>query len=378
MVRQITPLKISPLTSSPLSKKKIYIPGQGHVVKVKGIYCENTWRQPAIVPKDIDANPFIEHLHLALGSMVKVEYLLDLLAFKYQNPIAPKPHAVVYLYHPEGGNGKTVFATTLRHVFGETAVNTASERKLMSGSKVQLWQRTWLIAEEANVARGSDIYDIIKTYSGQDEIEDDTKHAHFATYKIHANLIMLSNRSPSFLEPHDRRFFVSEWHIKMPLEEKKIYFSDYINWLQNEDGYAAIAYLLANRKVNRNMHASVPITPEKEAAMSLGQDACVRSIVDFLEDSGDTRLFTEEIFNEIFENYDIKQNQRKHKLTDAGLRQLEGRLCVGSLRERFWYRQQDKIESKKGIGTIIKYTDPLGNIRIKSAEEAIAKKEIFF
>ena len=337
----------------PIAKQPRYAPKQPKVLAKKGIYFRNLWKPPTIAPDPTaSAKPFTDHLLEALGDQSKVDFFLDLMAYRYQFPEKPKPHSVCYFYHAQGGNGKSLLGATLQEVFGESAVRIASEAKMNSGSKVQLWTTTLLVAEEANVTRGSDIYDTIKTYSGSDRIYDDIKHNHFSEYEIPASLIMLSNRPPSFLEPHDSRFFVSEWVIKMEEEDKKEYFKSYVAWLES-GGYAAIAGLLASRDVSaRDMYAPVPLTDEKLMAMSVGQDDCVRDIRDFLEDNPTALAFTEEDFKEIFEKHGVVRGA-KHKLVEAGLVRHDKRLKVGKSYRYPLIRQGHKVGSIKGHGTVV-------------------------
>jgi hypothetical protein len=346
----------------PLTKGKVYRPKLERVLCREGLYFENTWVDDGASPSDDSAAPFEEHLMLALKDQFKVDYLLDLLAYKYQNPYKPKPHAVVYFYHAEGGNGKSVFAETLETVFGSSAVTIASEKKMNSGSKVMLWAKTLLIAEEADVGRGSDIYDTIKTYSGQGTIDDDTKHQHFKKYDIPANLFMMSNRAPTFVEPNDRRFFIAEWKLDMEAEAKASYFTSYIKWLKEEGGFEAIAGLFSRREVTRDMYAPVPMTEEKKSAMSLAQDECVQEIVDFLDDNQDSRVFRQSHFKEIFDNHLVKPNQRKHKLLEAGLKRHHSRVQVGGEKITPWIRQNDRIEGVKGKGTTVSYEGKISPI----------------
>jgi len=338
----------------PLAKSKVYQPLKDRVICEKGLWFENTWIEDGAKRSNHSCTPFEEHLKLALKDQEKVDYLLDLLAFKYQKPDQPKPHAVVYLYHAEGGNGKSVFAETLKKVFGDSAVTIASESKMNSGSKVMLWAKTLLIAEEAAVGRGSDIYDTIKTYSGQGSIDDDTKHQHFKRYEIPANLFMMSNRAPTFVEPHDRRFFIAEWAIDMEEAAKADYFTQYVKWLTT-GGYEAIAGLLARRIVSRDMYAPVPMTDEKRSAMCLAQDECVQEIMDLLEDKPEKRAFPQDSFKEIFEKHQIKKAQEKHKLLAAGLKCHDERVKAGDKKITPWLRQGDSIKSTKGVGTFVVY-----------------------
>jgi hypothetical protein len=221
-------------------------------------------------------------------------------------------------------------------------------------SQAELWERTWLIAEEAHVRPSTSLYDTIKHFGSENETDADAKHKGFSTWKIPANLIMLSNRAPEFLEPHDRRFFVSEWKLEMTTASKEAYFTDYLDWLEN-GGYEAIAWLLKTREVKRDLHAHAPLTEEKKSAMFVGEDACVCALKDFLEDKSKYRVFDEASFKSILDNHGFKPSQYKVKLVEAGLTQHPSRLELGGDRFRPWYRSCDKFSAVKGQGTTISF-----------------------
>jgi Family of unknown function (DUF5906) len=338
----------------PLSTATVYIPNGQPVVTQNEKYFLNSWTLPTVSPKESDASMFVNHLTKALGSADKVDFLLDLLAYRYQKPLAPKPPVVCYFYHQSQGNGKSIFSKTLQMVFGKSALKSVQGSRLTSMSQAELWERTWLVAEEAHVRPSTSLYDTIKHFGSENETDADAKHKGFSTWKIPANLIMLSNRAPEFLEPHDRRFFVCEWKLEMSTTAKETYFSGYIDWLEN-GGYQAIAWLLKSRVVKRDLHAHAPMTEEKQAAMFIGEDACVCALKDFLEDNSKYRVFDEASFKSILDDYGIKPVQHKVKLVEAGLIQHPNRLVLGVDRVRPWYRSCDKLSALKGHGTTISF-----------------------
>jgi Family of unknown function (DUF5906) len=276
------------------------------------------------------------------------------MAYRYQKPLAPKPPVVCYFYHSSQGNGKSLFSKTLQMVFGKSALKSVQGSSLKSMSQAELWERTWLVAEEAHVRPSTSLYDTIKHFGSENETDADAKHKGFSTWKIPANLIMLSNRAPEFLEPHDRRFFVCEWKLEMTTTAKEAYFSGYVDWLEN-GGYQAIAWLLKSRVVKRDLHAHAPMTEEKQAAMFIGEDACVCALKDYLEDNSKYRIFDDASFKSILDNYGIKPVQHKVKLMEAGLVQHPNRLVLGVDRVRPWYRGCDKLYAVKGNGTTISF-----------------------
>ena len=93
-----------------------------------------------------------------------------------------------------------------------------------------------------------------------------------------AQLIMNSNHAPNFIEPDDRRFVISKWETTFNEgeENKEDYFTNYVRWLEREDGYAAIAHLLNSRDISKvQLSAPAMMTEEKEQVTTLMADPAV-------------------------------------------------------------------------------------------------------
>ena len=76
----------------------------------------------------------------------------------------------------------STFAETLTKVFGQTAVQTTNTVDALSNKgAVDLWSRTLLIVEEAQVSKGTKLYDAIKSYTGSDIVTTDKKFADVST-----------------------------------------------------------------------------------------------------------------------------------------------------------------------------------------------------
>ena len=335
----------------PVAEKQLYRPGQKQVVSFGGLFFLNLWQQPKVEPDtSICAAPFIEHLTMTLGSAEKANYLIDALALRFQrNTNTEKPHIAFYLYGEAQGQGKSLFARTIRQVFGDSAVRIVpSADKLKSMSAVDMWTRTWLVTEETEVKRGSELYDTIKSYTGMDRTESDRKNTHFDTYEIPAQLIMLSNNVPSFIEANDRRFFVSQWDTGLRGDQKKAYFDGYINWLDN-GGFEAIAGLLKTRAITNDMYREAMTTKEKLQAQNLASDECIEALKDLLADMPKNVLFLPNDFDDVWEEHSIKGNQKKHKLAAAGLKKHTGRVQIAKERvSGLWMFSDVELVTEKG------------------------------
>ena len=328
----------------------IYRPNKEKIFEHEGLYFRNAWIKPEFKPFPAkDALPFISHLEKALGSAEKAGYLLDVLAYRLQHPNDNKPAIAFYFYHSEGGMGKSLFVDTLKNALGSNSVKTINTTKgLESGSAVEAWNTSWLVVEEAGVTKGSKIYDTIKSYTGADSVDSDAKHKGFNTYETPAMLMLMSNRPPTFIEPHDRRFFVSEWHIEGSREERQDYFNGYIDWL-NSGGYEAIHNLLLNRKVTLDIRV-VPSTKEKLLAMNVAENPIVRDIKDFLEDNQKYWFFDGNEFKDIFDEHRVSSERGRHLLAEAGLTLTETRHLVKGKQRRLYCREGAFIDNEAGKG----------------------------
>jgi hypothetical protein len=352
----------------PVTTNMLFRPNQPKVVEEHGMYSVNVWQKPEISPDPaLSAEPWIEHLQDVLGSKDKADYFIDMLAYRFQNPTKRKPHIAFYFYGQEGGSGKTTLLRTLEQVFGKSAVKTTNTVKgLSSGSATELWSRTWLCVDEAHIGKGSAIYDQIKSYTGNDSVESDKKYQGFGRYEVPAQLIMMSNRQPVFIEENDRRFFVSEWLIPSGVD-KASYFAKLNDWLDNENGYEAIAGHLQARKITADPHIAPPMTLEKRSAMHLTKDSNVTAVEDFLADSKALLYATDELKEQLDDAY-IKTSRLKHIFSEAGLIET-GRIRIKGIdgQARYWHKKEYRLR-RTGEGNMLDVGDKL--IRL---EECLSK-----
>jgi len=307
----------------PILDRRLFRPDKGRVVKDKGNFYPNLWRPPRANPNPrLSSEPFYQHLIMMLGNKEKANYLIQLLAYKYQRKEG-KLHIACYFYGKEGGMGKSLFVDeVLPKVFGEASVISISDPKsLKSKSNVELWTRDWLAIAEADLSLDSAAYTTIKSHTGTSKIDADKKFKDFSLHEIPANLIMLSNNPPSFIEQEDRRFFVSKWQYKFDSpNEKSGYFKIYTDWLFNKGGLEAIAGLLATVKVIIEPTQAAPITDEKIAAMEISVHPAIEEIRCIVETNVDRKLYKLDNFESLFRKHNIVDTKRySHMLIEAGL-----------------------------------------------------------
>jgi len=353
---------------TPIVLNPKYRPEQPAVVNVEGNWHPNSWRPPEVkVPEQqLDYSPFVEHLTLMLGSKKKADYLLDHLAYRYQNPdhvANPKPHIAFFLYG-KPGFGKGTFLKVIQNVFGESAVKTAADQsELKGGSSVDLWKRTWLFVEEVDVRPGSTDWNKIKGFTGTSMVDAAMKYQHVSKHELPAQLIMFSNSAPTFIEPNDRRFFISKFETEFKdSEEKRDYFTKYHKWLDSGDAYPAIAYLLKHRNIKRfKLADEAMMTDEKREITTLVSDVVVDHIRAELEDKDNKAIcFVPSDFRELWEKHGIKPSQIKHKLSEAGLKMNRSsryrcETTGKSLTLELWTRPEWTLNRKQGTpATLVK------------------------
>lgn len=331
------------------SGQTLFRVNQPPVIVEHGISFINSWQKPDYEPKAGNVRPFIKNLRLSLKEDAKVEFLLNFLAFRMQNPDA-KGHQALYLYGAQG-QGKGTLKDVMQGVFGKSAVKYAG--KTDAANKVLNWSRLFLIVDEIHVTKGSDYYNELKALTVETELEDDIKYSNYDTHKTPAQLIMFSNYAPSFIEEGDRRFFVAEWDTGMCMStpEHSEYFIKYRNWLDSEDAIPAIQDFLLNRDISDfNPFKAPPVTDEKEKALSIVANPLKALVLEMLEDNSQKLAFSEAIFESIKEN----NKGWQHLLAECGLQKHQKRLQISGSKVTLWHRTDYKIITKSGHAATVK------------------------
>lgn len=328
-------------------------PNGPSIIREHGANVINSWQQSEFSPyADVSytealviAKPFIDWLDLVLKEEFKREFILDFLAWRFQNPL-DKVHHALYLYG-KPGQGKGLFTGMLTKVFGETNVITVGKAAdLVDKSSVENWGRVFLVAEEIEVQLGGKIFNNLKAYTGVSTIFTDKKFKDFQKFDIPAQLILCSNHAPTFLEDGERRFFVAEVDTGLEGDEKARYFEGYKDWLDLPDSMRAVATLLSTRDLSGYRRAAEPpMTAEKRRALRYAVDESVRKIREILEDYAKVLLFEMSDFHQIWEDDRVSSNAQKHKLREAGLKPVE-RVRLGTERVSAWIRQNTELVQK--------------------------------
>ena len=228
-----------------------YRPSCPPVVNVNDVYFRNHWRPSLVEPKEGNATKFVDFLRLAMGGREdEVQYLLNWMALLVQDPLPKrKPPVAVYLYGNQQGQGKSLLASILTEVLGESAVKTSSgPQALEDKNRVEYFSRTLFVADEAQLSKKTSALQAFKNLITSTTTDEALKNQAVRKHEVPARLMMLSNYAPAHLERDDRRHFVVRWDTGLRGEAKTEYFNDLVRWLTN-GGYSIVSHYLATLDV---------------------------------------------------------------------------------------------------------------------------------
>jgi hypothetical protein len=209
------------------------------------------------------------------------------------------------------------------------------------------------VVDEVNIAKGSTDYNAIKTMTGNTRTDAQRKGEHFKYRYIPAQLIMNSQKPPTFIEAGDRRFFISRWDCDFDTPQaKNDYFREYTTWLHDKGGFAAIAGLLKVTDISTvNPEAPAMITPEKRQVVAMVTDDSVQEMLQLIEAAPFKVCWTEQDFEHIFREYEIHKKQFGYKLEEAGLVEQLKHKYEGKKVRKFYLRRGWEIKIANGNGS---------------------------
>jgi len=329
--------------------KEYFRPTEGTEVWVGDVAYPNVWRESLVVPNNKrDAQPFIDFMH-RMTSTEGGTFIIRLLAYKFQYPLR-KPHHALYLYHLEGGYGKGTLAEIMEAVYGSSSLKQGTVKEgFGSLSGIDLWKRTWLIADEMPEKASDAIYSYLKDMTGRQKKDGARKNEHFQKHEVPANLIVFSNNPPSFLPSSDRRFFVSEFHHEFEDDDARAaYMAWFRDWAFNKGGVEAVAHYLGNLDVDDyNEAQQAPRTEEWRRCTGMQEDDDAITIRNFISDLPQQHIFEDKQLKEMLAHLRSDQ-ERKSVLSKAGLVKEKDRVsCKMDNKQKMitvWVREGQEIK----------------------------------
>lgn len=345
-----------------------YAPGKPAVVQELGLYYINTWRRPSVKPCETDSEqynpkPFVDFINDSVGPK-DAKHLMMQLALLVRHPLPngqhPKRPVALYLFSQHQGQGKSTLARIMQQVLGKTAVNViAGVKPLTDMNAVELFGRTLLVCEEADMSSSPKLADRLKQFITDDSTVDALKGAAMKTYRTPSHLWMLSNRPPSHIDEHDRRWLVLSWDTGLRGKAKDDYFNRFNAWL-NSGGYSSILTYLMNYDTSDYDYASpAPMTTAKTEILSSFGVGFGSDWQDYVEDR-DTIAVTVDHFelDNLAERYSLKPAQVEQELFNAGWKR-SSRITVNGSKTRIWYDSNYTLKTGKGIKASLKGSDGL-------------------
>ena len=262
-----------------------YAAGEDVLMRRDGDLYGNRWRNARPNSAPGDASPWLRHVERMLPDEAERQHVLDVMAFKIQNPHKKINHAVLHIGHP--GSGKdTMWQPFLWAVGGASLANVAIVRNEEITSQ---WgyalESEVMVFEELRQAEAKDrralenhLKPIIAAPPEYLQVNRKGLHPYQALNRVFV-LAFSNERVPLSLPSDDRRWMVvySEVGRMSDTEGQAMW-----NWFQT-GGQAVVANWLAARDVRSfNPGAAPPFTEAKAIMIEHGRSTAESYLVDLI------------------------------------------------------------------------------------------------
>jgi len=262
-----------------------YAAGEDVLMRRDGDLYGNRWRNARPNSAPGDASPWLRHVERMLPDDAEREHVLNVMAYKLQNPHKKINHAVLHIGHP--GSGKdTMWQPFLWAIGGKALANVAIVRNEEITSQ---WgyalESEVMVFEELRQAEAKDrralenhLKPIIAAPPEYLQVNRKGLHPYQALNRVFV-LAFSNERVPLSLPSDDRRWFVvySEAGRMSDTEGQAIW-----NWFET-GGQSAVANWLAARDVqNFNPGAAPPFTEAKAIMIEHGRSTAESYLVDLI------------------------------------------------------------------------------------------------
>lgn len=230
----------------------------------------NLWQGWGVEPRKGDWSVMKRHILevLASGNQSYADYIMNWMAWSFQNP--DKPAGVALVFKGKRGTGKGIFGTSLCRIFGAHSMQVSSSHRLTGNFNAHLRTTCLLFADEAMGVADKKAESVLKTMITEPMMAVERKGLDVITAKNYLHIVMASNEQwviPAGQE--ERRFAVFEVSDKYMQHNK--HFNDMSKHMKTEGDAAMLSDMLEMDLGEWNPYKDVPQTAElaKQKARSL-------------------------------------------------------------------------------------------------------------
>jgi hypothetical protein len=262
-----------------------YAPGETELLKKAGVGYVNKWKDSRPAAQSADVSLWLNHLHRMIHADFEREHVLNVMAYKRQNPQRKINHAVLHTGLPGGGKD-TLWAPFLWSIGGGSLKNIAVARaEEVAGSWGYTYESEVIVLNEIRYRKGDDrramennLKPVIAAPPEMLLVNKKQQHPYYVVNRIFV-LAFSNDRAPITIPADDRRWFVI-WSQapRLPDDEAARLWDWY-----GKGGFEAVAGYLDARDVSRfNPGAIPPTTDAKLAMVDLGMSGGEAFIADMV------------------------------------------------------------------------------------------------
>ena len=265
----------------------------GHIDRMKNV---NVWIEPVIDTVQGDPTPFIDHIRKILPNGDDADILITWMqgAARYRDKkIAWSP-----VIQGAEGNGKTIIADILKNVTGDKYFHIARPEHIGKEQNGWLHNKRLVFVEEIHVNDRRELLDALKPMVSNKHVEIRDMGVKGTTRRNYANFMFFTNFKDAIpINVDSRRYCIlytaQQSRADMvrdglydPDGETSVYFTNFINWLENENGYEIINNYLLNAPIRNEIYDPVksrhvaPKTSSTEEAYLESLTGVERDIID--------------------------------------------------------------------------------------------------
>lgn len=249
-----------------------YAPIDKKILRHDGALIYNTYTPSDVIPVEGDISIFEDHLkYLFEGREKSVEYLMDLIAFKTQNPMI-KPRVFVLIVSPDTYQiGKSAIKSVCATCFGESNIGAASQsdfsRTGVVYNEFMVNTLAFFVDEIYGIGRGGakEVKELVKTWATENRVSFNIKYGGKGKTNNYAIPFFFSNHIDSIkIDSNDARAFVE---ITSKERKSQDYYNKLFSWLDSAEGKSAVMHHFMSRDISHFDPMDIPKNTESKALL---------------------------------------------------------------------------------------------------------------